>query len=101
MENIENDILLEGIIKYTKENKLIWSKNIIGFYSTIFKIENSSKYIHIGFSCKDSKNFNTGSYIDISIKISKNRIRTYKYINYNKIRKDSFLELFNLIESHE
>jgi len=78
-----DEILIKGIIEYTKYNKINWvlyydtSSKLV--YKTIYFYTNN-KYIDIRLYY-DKKNKYS---IDISLSIGPNRIREYKFISNNK-----------------
>lgn len=96
---MENDILLEGIIQYTKKNKLKWhlfNENKLNLiYRSSLPISNI-KRIQLEFKMSKENDFKSSMSVDILI--NKNRLRTYKFITLFDLRKNRFEELFNLIE---
>jgi hypothetical protein len=94
---MENDILLEGIIRYTEQDKLKWLKlsklNENDRYLSNYKISNV-KEITFLFNYNINENKST---LSISILISSDRLRQYKYLTSNSLKINRFSELNNII----
>jgi len=94
---MENDILLEGIIEYTKDKKLKWEiyheQNLISEYKCKYPII-GNKSIFIRFYC-NYKNMKLSG-LDVSISYS-NRISTYKYMSSSDFKHNRLEELSKLV----
>lgn len=95
---MENDILIDGIIDYTKDGKLKWNirheTKLSTDYSCSLQIS-GIKEIQITFYY-DYKIIGK-SRLSISIKMEKNRLRNYKYITSEMLKTNRFKELSDLI----
>ena len=90
---MDNDILMDGIIEYTIDGLIKWrsyketdftSKHICTIPMT------GIKKIYIEFFCNyRSKSFS----MSITIRIEKNRLRSYKYISSHDVKYSRFVEL--------
>jgi len=98
---MEKDILMDGIILYTKDDELKWEvyneKDLISEYKTKTMISNS-KELQIRFYCnyKDMKK----SAIEVNIQSEPNRITTYAYMLSTDFHTGNrFKELSDLINN--
>lgn len=98
---MENDILFEGIIQYTKKKKLKWksfSKNdSILIYRSVLRISNI-KEIQIEFLMNKENEFKSSISIDILTEI--NKLRPYKFITLFDLKSNRFKELLDIINQN-
>lgn len=94
---MENDILLDGIVEYTKNGNLKWGiyeKYEFGvLYKSYINITDGKK---IEFDFRVNKKSNNTS-ISIGI-LTKDKIRHYKYLTNVDLTKNRFAELNNIIQ---
>lgn len=98
MKEIDNDILIDGIINYTKNGKLEWTISYERDLATDFKAAlkiSKIKEIDIKFHC-NYRDINKSG-ISIFILIEPNRSRNYKYLTVENLKANRFLELSKLI----
>lgn len=95
---MENDILLDGIVEYTKNGNLKWNiyeKYEFGvLYKSYINITDDKK-IEFDFRVNNKRSNNTSISIGI---LTKDRIRHYKYLTNTDLTINRFGELNNIIQ---
>jgi len=96
---MENDILIDGVIVYTKEDKLKWDvydqRDLISEYKCKMVIS-KSKELQIRFYCNYKNMHQSG--INFAIQTGSDKITNYKYMSSSDFDFNSrFKELSDLI----